>query len=47
VFRLLADDNFNEDILRGVSLRRPDLDIVFGLRDIKSRVGVLLHFLRP
>jgi len=38
VFRLLADDNFNEHILRGVSLPRPDLDIVFGLRDIKSRV---------
>jgi predicted nuclease of predicted toxin-antitoxin system len=28
MFRLLADENFNEDIVRGLLLRQPDLDIV-------------------
>jgi Domain of unknown function (DUF5615) len=28
MFRLLADENFNGDIVRGLLLRRPDLDIV-------------------
>jgi len=28
VFRLLADENFNVDIVRGLLLRQPDLDIV-------------------
>jgi len=28
VFRLLADENFNGDIVRGLLLRQPDLDIV-------------------
>ncbi len=27
MLRLLADENFNGDIVRGLSLRRPDLDI--------------------
>lgn len=28
MFRLLADENFNGDIVRGLLLRQPDLDIV-------------------
>ncbi len=28
MWRLLADENFNGDIVRGVVLRQPDLDIV-------------------
>jgi hypothetical protein len=28
MLRLLADENFNGDILRGLALRQPDLDIV-------------------
>lgn len=28
MLRLLADENFNGDIVRGLLLRRPDLDIV-------------------
>jgi hypothetical protein len=28
MLRLLADENFNGDILRGLLLRQPDLDIV-------------------
>ena len=28
MLRLLADENFNGDIVRGVLLRRPDLDLV-------------------
>ena len=28
MFRLLADENFNVDIVRGLLLRQPDLDIV-------------------
>lgn len=28
MLRLLADENFNEDIVRGMLLRQPDLNIV-------------------
>ncbi len=28
MLRLLADENFNSDIVRGLSLRQPDLDIL-------------------
>ena len=28
MWRLLADENFNGDIVRGVLLRHPDLDLV-------------------
>ena len=28
MLRLLADENFNDDIVRGLLLRQPDLDIV-------------------
>lgn len=28
MFRLLADENFNGDIVRGLLLRQPDLDLV-------------------
>jgi hypothetical protein len=28
MLRLLADENFNGDIVRGLSLRQPDLDLV-------------------
>src|SRR5438270_9545280 len=28
MFRLLADENFNGDVVRGLLLRQPDLDIV-------------------
>lgn len=28
MFRLLADENFNHDVVRGLLLRQPDLDIV-------------------
>lgn len=28
MLRLLADENFNDDIVRGLMLRQPDLDIV-------------------
>ena len=28
MLRLLSDENFNGDIVRGLSLRRPDLDLV-------------------
>jgi hypothetical protein len=28
MLRLLADENFNGDIVRGLSLRQPDIDLV-------------------
>jgi hypothetical protein len=33
MLRLLADENFNDDIVRGLLLRQPDLDIVC-VRDV-------------
>ncbi len=33
MLRLLADENFNDDIVRGLLLRQPDLDIV-RVRDV-------------
>ena len=40
MLRLLADENFNGDIVRGLLLRQPDLDIVRVQRTAATKIFV-------
>jgi hypothetical protein len=39
MLRLLTDENFNGDIVRGLLLRRPDLDMVLRLETCRGVPG--------